>query len=73
MKRVTIPDYVWNWLSEELQDVVKSVAIRHGACWGYNFAYDYYEIEFSDEGWLLAKLAEPEIAERLELGFGTPK
>jgi hypothetical protein len=73
MKRVTIPDYVWNWLDEDLQAIVKSLATRHGSYWGYNFDYDYYEVDFTDEGWVLAKLAEPEIAQRLESGFGSPK
>ena len=47
----------WDEMPEEEHDLIKSVAQRFAYDWGYEHFLEYYWIRFTDENYLLARLA----------------
>lgn len=65
--RAGLSDYVWQELTEQDRARLHAWCAQWSQGVRYDKDFDYYAIEFTDENWLLASMAEPHLAELLRV------
>jgi len=53
--------YLFESIDEDTEHRLKDISKRFARDMQFNFEYEYYTIYWTEENWLLAKLAMPEI------------
>jgi hypothetical protein len=66
VREIRIQDYVWENLSDTARLRLKELFTRYAGDYGYETFYNYFWIKFTEAGWFLAQLADPEIMSMIE-------
>jgi hypothetical protein len=67
MIETRISQYAFAEMDEDTEHNLKDVSKRFAKDMRFDFEWDYYAIYWTDENWLLAKLAMPELDSLLKV------